>query len=137
MLPHPDLKANGKLARKLLELQCTAAVESSLVERTSHVYDIHGCCLLKCGDGISRRVILRKIDDDVEDKKAERNVIELFSPTITANQATQKDLVKIENAIEKHMEECASIYSERHREMLQFPVSQGSKIAIQIESGSK
>ena len=131
MLPHPDLKGKGKLARKLLELQCTAAVESSLVERTTQIQDIHGCSLLKCGDGISRRVILRRIDENSEaavdpDTKAERNVIELFSPTIANNQYQKKEFVKIANAIDKHVEECASLYSEKHREMLKYPVRQGS-----------
>jgi hypothetical protein len=126
MLPHPDLKTDGKWARKLVELQCTAAVESNLVQRARHVHEIHGCALLKCEDGISRRVMLRRIDDkfenleDEEELKSDRNVIELSGPELSRHQSGQKELIKLENVIEKHVE--LHEYTGKYKEMLTFPV---------------
>ena len=126
MLPHPDLNANGRWTRKLLELQCTAAVESNLVPRARYIHEIHGCALLKCGDGISRRVILRRIDDkfenmgDAEEMKMDRNVIELAGPQLGIHESGQKELVKLERAIEKHVD--LHEYSGKHKEMLTHPV---------------
>lgn len=126
MLPHPDLKTNGRWARKLVELQCTAAVESNLVQRARRIHQIHGCALLKCEDGISRRVMLRRIDDkfenmeDEEEMKSDRNVIELSGPELSRHQSGQKELIKLENIIEKHVE--LHEYTGKHKEMLTFPV---------------
>jgi hypothetical protein len=127
MLPHPDLKTDGKWARKLVELQCTAAVESNLVQRARHVHEIHGCALLKCEDGISRRVMLRRIDDkfenleDEEELKSDRNVIELSGPEFSRHQSDQKELIKLANVIEKRVE-LESEYTGKYKEMLTFSV---------------
>ena len=67
MVPHPDYDTNGPAAREQIRLLSTMAVECERVMPIKNVYELSNKVgLLKCEDGIVRRVSVRILHGKIE-----------------------------------------------------------------------
>jgi len=105
MVPHPDYDTNGPAAREQIRLLSTMAVECERVMPVKNVYELSNKIgLLKCEDGIVRRVSVRILHDKFFDPNALRHdfVLELQGAFFASNDFTASSFTdEIDKEIER------------------------------------
>lgn len=103
VVPHPDFDKQGKAAKRQIELLATMAVNCDKVARVNDIELLSNRLgLLKCDDGIVRRVNLRYLHESFFPPKSDQEnyVLELSGRSIAAGNSDWF-LETIENLIEK------------------------------------